>query len=371
MVDWEAVEKLRSKGWDWDRIASDPRAEFSADSEAGEPGRALRALYYQRRSKISRRPSSAGGGKAGKSADAPGASKWTVARVAMILAPFFGIWTLLAYVFPSLIGTYVPAFPLLLLLFLIVAGVLAFSLLRQEERWNRALRTSAVVGVVLGLVVSGLLGLTAVSQGCPLLSSTTSGEPANWQKASNPSWAQNGAVVFFFYGSAACPYCSASSWAMATALQRFGTLTGTYYDHSSSTDVYPNTPEVVLSGAALQSQFVALNVLESTGDSSIVYPSIGQCTEQAYVSTYDTGGIPFNVIGGAYVHSGSLVDPSQLAGLTAAQVQQEITSQNGTAWNAVSPAVYLMEAMIIKLDHGQPTNVANDPNVRSALATLS
>ena len=56
MVDWDQVEKLRSKGWDWERIASDPKVGYSADSDVGDPGRALRSLYYQRRSKAQRRP---------------------------------------------------------------------------------------------------------------------------------------------------------------------------------------------------------------------------------------------------------------------------------------------------------------------------
>ncbi|MCI4316929.1 MAG: DUF929 domain-containing protein, partial [Thermoplasmata archaeon] len=309
-------------------------------------------------------------GKGFKTDDAPGGSRWSIARVGMIVVPMLGVWALLAFVFPSPIGTYVTAVSVVFFL-LIAAAVLSFVLLREAEKWNRTLRTSLVIGVVLGFVVSGALGIAAISQGCPTLSANTSSEPNGWEKTSNSEWSVNGGAVFFFYGSAACPYCSASSWAMATALQRFGTLTGTYTDHSSSTDTFPNTPEVVLAGASLQSQYVALLVDESTGDSSITFPSIGQCTEQTYVSVYDANGIPFVVIGGTYVHSGSLVDPSQLQGLSAAQVQQQISSQSGAAWNAISPQAYLMEAMFVKLNHGQPTSVATDPNVASALASLN
>ncbi|HZY69921.1 MAG TPA: hypothetical protein VFF67_03685, partial [Thermoplasmata archaeon] len=74
MVDWEAVERLRSKGWDWDRIAGDAKVGFQADEGAGDPGRALRVLYYQRRSKAKRRPSGSGkDGGAGADGDLPSA----------------------------------------------------------------------------------------------------------------------------------------------------------------------------------------------------------------------------------------------------------------------------------------------------------
>lgn len=369
MVDWEAVERLRSKGWDWDRIAADPRAEFHAEEGMGEAGRALRALYYQRRSRQQRRPGPGGGSR--KSGDLSDRPKWTLARVGMIIAPAFGIWLGLALLLPSPVGTYLPAFPVLVVLFLAAVFVLAFGLLRASERWNTTLRNGVVVGVVLGFVLAGSLGLSAVLGGCPTLSSNLGPEPAQWEKAANPSWQSNGAPVFFFYGSIACPFCSASSWAVEFALSKLGTLTGTYYDHSSLTDTYPGTPEVVLASATLQSQWVSLNILETTDNTHITYPAFPSCTEQAYVSAYDSTGIPFVVVNGQYIHAGTLVDPSQLAGLNATTIQGQIAQHQGVAWNAVQSQGYFLLAYLVKANGGQPTSIATDPTVAADLAQIT
>ena len=368
MVDWELVERRRSKGWDWDRIAEDPKVDFHADEGAGDPGRALRALYYQRRSKAKRKPGSDDGGA---ELDLEPEKRWTVERVFAILVPLFAIWLVLAYVFPSPVGTFVSAFPWLLILLVVSLAVLGYGLLRSASRWNTGIRNSLIAGVVLGIVIAGSLGLAAVVSGCPTLTSASNGEPNSFSHVNNPMWADNGAPVFFFYGSAACPYCSASSWAMVVALQAFGTLTGTYYDRSSPTDVYPNTPETVLSGAAYQSRWVSLEVAESTNDNAITSAATSGCVQSAYVSAYDNGGsIPFVVIGGQYYHVGAMVNPGSLQGLNATQVQGQIDAQSGTAWNAISPTAYLLEAFMVKANGGQPSNVANNPSVAAWLTQI-
>jgi hypothetical protein len=41
MVDWDRVEQLRSKGWDWERIAADPKVGFHPEASVhDEIGRA-------------------------------------------------------------------------------------------------------------------------------------------------------------------------------------------------------------------------------------------------------------------------------------------------------------------------------------------
>jgi hypothetical protein len=51
MVDWDRVEQLRSKGWDWDQIAEDEKVGFHPDASVHDPGRALRGLYHRQRSR--------------------------------------------------------------------------------------------------------------------------------------------------------------------------------------------------------------------------------------------------------------------------------------------------------------------------------
>jgi len=370
MVDWDVVERRRSKGWDWARIAEDPKVDFHADDNAGDPGRALRALYYQRRSKSRRRPSS---GDSEASTDTEPEKRWTLERVAALLVPLLAVWFVIALFVPSPVGTFVPAIPYIVILLVIALAVLGFALLRSASRWNIGIRNSLVMGVVLGLVVSGAFGVAALVSGCPTLSSgaTATAEPMSFAKAANPLWADNGAPVFFFYGSTACPFCSASSWAMVVALEAFGTLTGTAYDRSSPTDTYPNTPEVVLSGAALQSKWVSMEIAESTNDNQITAAATTGCVQSAYVSAYDAGGsIPFVVIGGQYYHVGAMVNPASLQGLSASQVQSQINNQSGAAWDAISPTAFLLEAFLVKANGGQPASIASNSTVANWLGQI-
>ena len=372
MVDWDAVERLRSKGWDWDRIAGDPKVGFQADADVGEPGRALRALYYQRRSKSQRRPSKSEGGSS-KGSDADERPRWGLARIGYILVPLFLIWFVLAYFFPSPVGTFLPAIPWLGVILAGSGFVLAWGLLRTEERWSSAMRNSAVLGVVLGIVIAGGIGLVAIFAGCPTLPPVSStSEPSGWEKVNAPAWTDNGAPVFFFVGSVACPFCSAGSWAMKMAMQAFGPVSGTYYGASNPNDNYPNTPEVVLASTTVRSQYVSFQVLEGLDFGRLSSPPAASCTQSAYVSAYDTGGsIPFLVINGQYVHVGSIVDPGQLAGLSAQQVQDQMNNQTGNAWNAISPAGYLLEAFFVKSNGGGgPPNVVNDANVKALLSQI-
>lgn len=369
MTDWDRIERLRSRGWDWDRIATDEKVDFHADEGAGDPGRALRALYYQRRSKAQRRP--AGGskdaeGNGGRDPDKP---RWTLARIGFVLVPLAAIWLVLAYFFPSPVGVYISAIPDLAIVLFVAAAILGFGLLRTADRWNPTMRNAAVTGCVLGLVIAGGFGLAAISQGCPSLTSSTQAEPFSFQKANNAAWQENGAPVFYFYGASGCPYCSASSWSIWYALKEFGSVSGVTYGSSSPTDSFPNTPEIILQGLTVQSQYVALVSAENL-DGAPVGPTPGSCTQQAYVSAYDTQGIPFVVLNGQYYHQGTLVDPSQLAGMTAPQVMGQLQNQSGVAWTAISPAAYWMMAFLVKLNNGNPSNVANISQVQSDLSQI-
>ncbi len=380
MVDWDSVERLRSKGWDWDRIAADDNVDFHAEANSGEPGRQLRALYYQRRSKQSRRGGS-DGSKAGKSGKLDDRPKWTLARAAWIAVPALGLWTLLAYLYPSPVGVYVPAYPVLVIVLLVAVFLLAFALLRTTDRWNTAYRNSVILGCVIGLVFAGAFAVVAISAGCPTLTPSgttlpTNGAPGTWtQYSGDPTWTLGGHPVFFFYGSIGCPYCSASSWAFYWALERFGTLQGMQLGHSNPGDVYPNTPEVEFVNAQLQSNFVAIHILESDVDTNTIPPTPSSCIDQAYISAYDGGntGIPFVAVGGQFIHTGTAVDPAQLQALNLqpSEVLGQVLNQTGSAWGLVSPGAYMLTAVLLKADGGQPASILTQyPSVAADYNTL-
>jgi hypothetical protein len=365
MVDWDRVEQLRSKGWDWDRIAADPKVGFHADASVHDEGRALRGLYHRQKSRAGRTGTESTSKRPSKSEEAATERKWNLPRIGYLLTPLFGVWFLLAYVAPSPVGILLPALPWLGIALAVAAFILLFGLLRsREKRWSPALRTTVISGVVLGLVVSASAGVTGyVAFGCPYLpppSSLASTPGPGWAKASVSPWQDGGKPVLYFYGASWCPFCSAGSWTMYKALSEFGTVTGANgaLGFSSLTDAAgPGTPEIILANVGYSSSTIAFVVTEDTSGVEGTFPGTSNCFQQAYVSSYGGSSIPFVVINGQYIHAGSeIIAPSSLAsysysatgGNGAATVLGQVQAENGSAWSVLEQQSWWMMAFLVK-----------------------
>ena len=371
MVDWDRVEELRSKGWDWERIANDPKVGFHPDASVREPGRALRGLYHRQKLR-QRRQGEEAPAPTPKKAAAVEERRWNLTRAMYLLVPILGIWLLFAYVLPSPVGVVVPAIPYLAIAFAVVAFLLIFSLWRSEgARWSKLFRNTVVTGVVVGLVVSGVIALTgSLFFGCPILppasSQTTQPGGLGWTSVSASSWQDGGKPVFYFYGATWCPYCSASSWALWKALTEFqsgfdGTtsgIPGTSLYYSNPGDVYPSTPEVVLGSASVTSPAVSFQVSEyywtQTTGTAGTFPGTSNCVQQAYVSAYSGGSIPFVVLNGQYLHaSASLINPSDLSSWAvtgAPTVATDVLQETGQPWAIVQAQAGWIAAFVLKCD---------------------
>jgi hypothetical protein len=366
MVNWDRVQELHRKGWDWADIAADPKVDFHPDASAGSPSRALRALYHRTGRKVEVAEAAAAESRRPRKEEAE--RRWTLPRILYLVVPAVGLWFLLAFVAPSPVGILVPAIPYLALVFAGVAIVLLYVLYRHTEgpRWSPALRKTVVYGVVLGIVVAGGIGLVGtLIFGCPYLppaSSLSGAGGPGWNTGALPAWASNGAPVVFFYGATWCPYCSASSWAIYKALSEYGTVSGASLYHSSLTDIYPGTPEVILAGVSLGTKNghgpgVDFQAAEDTTNVDGSYPGTSSCTQQAYVSSY-AGGIPFLVVNGQYVHLGTLIDPANLASWNwsnsgnslsgASTVQSSVASESGAPWTVVQDQAWWTMAYIAR-----------------------
>ncbi|MGI0131249.1 MAG: DUF929 family protein [Thermoplasmata archaeon] len=364
MVDWDRVEQLRSKGWDWDRIAADPKVGFHADAAVHDEGRALRGLYHRQKSRQGRTAKESPSTRSAKNDEAATERKWSLPRLGYLLTPAFGVWFLIAYVAPSPVGLLLPAIPWLGIGLAVVAFLLLFGLLRtREKRWSPALRSSLIVGVVLGLLVAGSAGITGyLAFGCPYLppASSLAGTSApGWTKASVGPWQDGGKPVLYFYGASWCPFCSAGSWSIYKALTGFGTVTGANaaLGFSSLSDVYAGTPEIVLGNVQYSSSSISFIVTEDTSGVDGNFPGATNCFEQAYVTAYGGGAIPFVVINGQYIHANTpIVNPATLSTYTysttsghgAATVLGQVQAENGTAWSAVQQQAWWMMAFLVK-----------------------
>ncbi len=383
MVDWDRVEELRKKGRSWDEIASDPKASFKPDTAVTQAGPALRRLYYRRKGRIDRQgPVDAAPRKPDPNAD----KKWGLVRIGYFATPFVALWVLFAFIAPSPIGLLLSWFPWLLIILGVAVVILAFGLLRTSHRWSKTFRSTIVLGVVLGLVFTGLIALGALLSGCPFLPSSaalTSQPATGW--SSTPSyvaaWQQNGMPVVFFYGSSWCPYCSASSWAIYKALSEFQSgfnpkdgsygLPGAYLSYSSPTDVYAQTPEVVLANVHLTSTVATFVASEDTSGVDGSFPGTANCYQQAYVTAYSGSSIPFLTINGQFVHGGStIIDPTTLSTYAAgagggnSAAQQSVLTQNGVAWNAVQYQAAWIAAFIVKASGQSLTSITATYNAQ-------
>ncbi len=363
MVDWDRVEQLRAKGWDWDQIADDEKVGFHPDASVHDAGRALRGLYHRQRSREGRARDSAPRGPK-KSASLP-EHIWTLPRIGYLATPILGIWGLLAYVAPSPVGILLGAIPWLAIGFAVAAFILAFGLLRTTaKRWTPLFRTTLISGIVVGLLVAGLVGLTGyLLFGCPYLppssALTSVAGGAGWTHVPVGPWQQDGKPVLFFYGASWCPFCSAGSWTIYKALSDFGTVTGagSALGFSSLADTDPGTPEIILAKLGYSSPTISIVIDEDTSGVDGTFPGTSNCYEQAYVGAYSGSAIPFVVINGQYMHALTpIINPSDLGqytdgntGGTGAQtVLGQVNAENGTAWSVLQSQAWWVMAFLTK-----------------------
>jgi hypothetical protein len=188
---------------------------------------------------------------------------------------------------------------------------------------------------------------------------------------------ENGKPEILYMGAEYCPYCAALRWSMINALSRFGTFTGLTTVHSSSTDVYPNTPTWTFYGSKYTSKYIAFTSVEETTN----IPSNGSYTKlqtptsaQALLGqTYDSAGyIPFLDLANKYVQVGNLqpYSPQLLQGKSWAQVATALSQPSSSiAQGAIGNANYLTAA-ICEITGNQPATACT-PAVKTLESTLA
>ncbi len=378
MVDWDRVDQLRKNGWDWEEIAEDPKVGFRAAAGA-DPGHALRVIYRRRQGRAretasTERPIRRGGDGQDRT--------WSLARLGYLFTPLIAVWAALAFVAPSPVGLILPLVPWILLLLAVAAALLLFGLLRSARRWNRVFRTTVISGIVLGLIFAGVVALAgSLIFGCPYLppAAALSNQPgAGWKVANVAPWQEGGKPILYFYGASWCPYCSASSWAIFKALTEFGSVSGNYTGFSSLSDVYPGTPEMVLGNTQLTSNNVTFVVSEDLSGVDGTFPATTNCYQSAYVAAYSGSSIPFVAVNGQYIHGGStVIDPPTLSAYTyastsgtgAGQVANQLRTESGSAWSAISPQAYWIMAYLVKATGAPVGYLANEYHWSSTVRT--
>ena len=169
-----------------------------------------------------------------------------------------------------------------------------------------------------------------------------------------------GKPELLFMGGEYCPYCAAERWAMISALSRFGTFSGLGTTHSSSTDVYPNTPTFDFYKSSYTSKYLNFTPVELYGDTSTTPLQTPTSAETALEQSYDPqGSIPFLDFGNQYVDVGNLspLVPSMLDGKSYQQISSAMAKPSGNSLGTAEDAnANYITAAICKMTNEQPAS---------------
>jgi hypothetical protein len=184
----------------------------------------------------------------------------------------------------------------------------------------------------------------------------------------------NGKPEMLYIGAEYCPYCGAERWGMIVALSRFGTFSGLATVHSSSSDVFPNTPSWTFLHSTYTSQYLTFTPVEECsnipngGTSCDGYTTLKTPTsaQQALITKYDTptyvpgmaaedaGAIPFIDFGGKYIISGASYNAQLLQGLSWSTVAADLQNPSSSVAQAADGTANYITAAICTMTNNLP-----------------
>jgi thiol-disulfide isomerase/thioredoxin len=188
----------------------------------------------------------------------------------------------------------------------------------------------------------------------------------------------NGKPEIVYVGAEYCPFCAAERWALAVALSRFGSFSGLRLIHSSSTDVYPNTPTLSFYQASYTSKYVTFATTEAQ---TVTRAPLQPLTslDKTLMTKYDvppyvpagySGSFPFVDFGNRYVIAGASYDPATLAHLTWQQIGADLARPSSPVGQAIDGTANRITAAICKLTSNRPSDVCTSTGVTSASRSI-
>jgi hypothetical protein len=181
----------------------------------------------------------------------------------------------------------------------------------------------------------------------------------------------NGKPEVLYMGGEFCPWCAAERWALATALSRFGTLSGLSFIHSSPSD--GDIPTLTFYKSSYKSKYLTFTPVEWYGeadDSSTpfghVYLQQPTAQEAELFARYSGSSIPFLDIANRYLLPQTQYSPEDLSGLTWAQIATDMQNPSSNVAKDIDGAANTLTAAMCTLTHGQPGGVCTSAGVKAA-----
>jgi hypothetical protein len=174
-----------------------------------------------------------------------------------------------------------------------------------------------------------------------------------------------------YMGGEFCPFCAAERWSLATALSRFGTLSGVSFIHSSPTD--GDIPTMTFSKSSYTSKYLTFTPVEWYGEADDASTPFGHvylqqptAQETALFNRYAGGSIPFLDIGNRYVLPATQYSPQDISGLSWAQIAKDMQDPSSSVAKDIDGAANRLTAAMCTLTHGQPGSVCTSAGIKAA-----
>ena len=174
-------------------------------------------------------------------------------------------------------------------------------------------------------------------------------------KTPGPRLTLDGKPAIVFVSEESCPFCAAERWALTVALSHFGTWSQLGITKSSATDIYPNTATLSFRAARYRSAELTLSTTELTDNvGHLLQPQtaldarlIASYDVPPYVNSVDqSGAVPFLAIGNRYILAGAQYSPQVLAGLSAAQIANQLSNPSSPVAQAIDGSANVIIAAI-------------------------
>jgi hypothetical protein len=172
-----------------------------------------------------------------------------------------------------------------------------------------------------------------------------------------------------------CPHCAASSWSLAIALSRFGTLghlrvinAGTYYEHHGGKPGYPDAHGISFFGSTFASKYLKfVDVIEQDVHGKNFEKPTKR--EQAAFS-FDSQGLPGVDIAGRYAFLASGYNPGLLGTKSWATIAGGLAHASGTLARRIEGYANLLTAALCTVTSGKPRGVCTSEGVKEAAKLL-
>jgi hypothetical protein len=248
----------------------------------------------------------------------------------------------------------------------VIAIVVVFVVIKVTSGGSSSTASGGVNGSLLPAAVQK--NITTVPDSALATVGTGSVTSYNSKPISSISGASltaDGKPEMLYIGAEFCPYCAAMRWSMAVSLSKFGTLSPLHGIHSSGTDTDPNTPTLTFYKSTYTSKYLTFTPVENETVSHAPLQNTTSAQQATWVkySPPNQLGYPFIDFGNKFLINGPQFDPAVLAGLTWAQVAQQMRDPSSKVAQGVLGAANYITAAICKITGNAPASVCSAPAV--------